>query len=287
MNKPKKYATPIAMRTALEERLNRFARENNQDISRLRRQVAFDRLLARLFTGQQSNRLVLKGGYAIELRMNQARTTKDIDISIDDRKLGVANDEKNLHQLIQHVAALNLNDYFEYTVGESILDLENAVYGGYRFPIDCRMAGRRFTHFNIDIAAGDVWLDTHEKIPGHQWLNFAGISTPEFPVISSEQQFAEKLHSYSLPRQTQNSRTKDLIDLILLIERCALDPEFLREAIKKTFQKRKTHEVPAVLEKPPESWRIRFGKLAEECGIRYDLESAINRVQQFNKTLWI
>ena len=285
MNKPKRYASAVAMRTALEERLNRFARDSKQDISRLRRQVAFDRFLARLFTGQQSNLFVLKGGYAIELRLNQTRTTKDIDISINDSQLGITNNEKNLRRLIQRAAAINLNDYFEYAIGESILDLENAVYGGYRFPVDCRMAGRRFAHFNVDIAAGDVWFDTHEKIPSREWLDFAGISTPEFPVISPEQQFAEKLHSYSLPRQTQNSRTKDLVDLVLLIERCALNPEFLREVIKETFQRRKTHKIPEVLDKPPESWRTRFVKLLEECGMRYDLESAINQVRKFYKSL--
>lgn len=285
MNKPKRYTSAVAMRTALEERLNRFARDSKQDISRLRRQVAFDRFLARLFKGQQSNLFMLKGGYAIELRMKQARTTKDIDISFDDRQLGIADEVKKLYRLVQQAAAINLNDYFEYAVEESILDLENAVYGGNRFPVNCQMAGRRFARFNIDIAAGDVWFDTHEKVSGHQWLDFAGIPTPEFPVISPEQQFAEKIHSYSLPRQTQNSRTKDLIDLVLLIERCNLSPEFLREAIEKTFRRRKTHDIPIELEKPPESWKTLFTKLAAECGVRFDLESAIKQVGKFYKSL--
>ena len=83
----KKYTSPAAMRIALEERINRTARESNQDIARLRRQVAFDRLLARIFSGPHSNRMVLKGGYAIELRLHKARTTKDIDLCIDGRKI--------------------------------------------------------------------------------------------------------------------------------------------------------------------------------------------------------
>ena len=41
MKSERKYRTPAGMRTALEERLNRFAKENSQDIMRLRRQVAF------------------------------------------------------------------------------------------------------------------------------------------------------------------------------------------------------------------------------------------------------
>jgi uncharacterized membrane protein YciS (DUF1049 family) len=53
-------------------------------LQRLRRQVAFDRLLARLFQAGQPLALpwVLKGGYAMELRIKAARTTKDIDLTM-------------------------------------------------------------------------------------------------------------------------------------------------------------------------------------------------------------
>ena len=61
MKDQKKYRSPAAMRTALEERLNRTGREENKDIQRLRRQVAFDRFLARIFSNKESNRFVLKG----------------------------------------------------------------------------------------------------------------------------------------------------------------------------------------------------------------------------------
>jgi hypothetical protein len=256
-----KYATPAAMRTALEERLNRTAREKNQDILRLRRQVAFDRLLARIFAGPQSSHIVLKGGYALELRLHEARTTKDIDLCLDDRTAAGGALEDSLLSIIRDAAKTDLSDFFEFTASDSVLDLENAPYGGHRFPVECRMAGRRFAHFNIDIATGDVWLDTHVELQARNWLDFAGIETPAFPSISSEQQFAEKIHSYSVPRETPNSRTKDLVDMVLLIQKCGLDLVRVREAILKTFQRRKTHDMPNELEKPPESWRIRFKNL--------------------------
>jgi len=53
----------------------------NLDIQRLRRQVAFDRLLARLFH-ENNPPWLLKGGYAMELRLKFARTTRDIDLAI-------------------------------------------------------------------------------------------------------------------------------------------------------------------------------------------------------------
>jgi hypothetical protein len=49
MKSPRKYASAIAFRVALEDRLKKLAQEESLDLQRLRRQVAFDRLLSHLF----------------------------------------------------------------------------------------------------------------------------------------------------------------------------------------------------------------------------------------------
>jgi endonuclease YncB( thermonuclease family) len=78
---PRQYATAAAFRVALETRLKSIAAAEGADLQRLRRQVSFDRLLARFFKEGNAPWL-LKGGYAMELRLRTARTTKDIDISL-------------------------------------------------------------------------------------------------------------------------------------------------------------------------------------------------------------
>ena len=57
----RRYATPAALRAALEGRLSAMAKEQGLDLQRLRRQVGFDRLLCRLFRDADSPWL-LKGG---------------------------------------------------------------------------------------------------------------------------------------------------------------------------------------------------------------------------------
>jgi hypothetical protein len=114
----KKYATAAAFRRALEDRLQDIAGKEGVDLQRLRRQVAFDRLLARLFQATQPRALpwVLKGGYAMELRIKAARATKDIDLTMR----GVFNagdkkdDKKSLAVLekLQEVAAFSSDDFF-------------------------------------------------------------------------------------------------------------------------------------------------------------------------------
>jgi hypothetical protein len=80
----RQYATAGAFRAALETRLNERARRDAVDLHRLRRQVVFDRLLARLFDPSQPVRdgWVLKGGYALEMRFHMARSTKDLDLTV-------------------------------------------------------------------------------------------------------------------------------------------------------------------------------------------------------------
>ena len=78
---PKTYATAGAFRRALEERLKSTSQTEQIDINRLRRQVSFDRLLARLFREDPAP-WVLKGGYALELRFKSARSTIDIDLTL-------------------------------------------------------------------------------------------------------------------------------------------------------------------------------------------------------------
>jgi hypothetical protein len=72
-------------------------------------------------------------------------------------------------------------------------------------------------------------------------------------MISREQQFAEKLHAYTLLRTDRdNSRVKDLVDLVLLMQ-TRMDPHRLRENIQRTFTHRATHSLPQQLDQPPES----------------------------------
>jgi hypothetical protein len=75
------YKTQGALRKALEERLKQKSKLENVDINRLRRQLAFDRLLARLFHDEAAP-WALKGGYALELLFKAARSTVDIDLTM-------------------------------------------------------------------------------------------------------------------------------------------------------------------------------------------------------------
>jgi len=107
-----------------------------------------------------------------------------------------------------------------------------------------------------------------------------------FPAISPEEQFAEKLHAYTLPRVGREIPVwKDLVDLVLLIEQTKLNAARLPKAIRETFQRRKTHKIPTSLIAPPASWSTAFAEMARECGLEADMEKHFGMVGQFFKKL--
>jgi hypothetical protein len=261
---PKLYATASAFRKALEDRLRRIAQEEKVDVNRLRRQVAFDRLLARLFLPDQAS-WVLKGGYALELLFDTARATIDIDLTLPglDATGGQTNDV--IREMLQQAAGASLDDWFEFAIAAPIMDLDAAPYGGARFPVEAKMDARIFARFHLDIGVGDIVLQPVDVVECRDWLAFAGIARPFVRIIPREQQFAEKLHAYTLPRSTPNSRVKDLVDLTLLVRAGELEPSKTSSAINATFGRRGTHTVPRQLDPPPAEWLSQFAELSESC----------------------
>ena len=290
-DQPKSYKTAGAFRAALEARLQTRAREQGTDLQRLRRQVAFDRFLARMFSQgpKAAYPWVLKGGYAMELRMHSARTTKDIDLTLHDGTRLSKNPKERAEQvraMLQEAAASPFDDYFEFLVGEARQDLDGAPEGGNRYPIQARMDGRDFARFHVDVGVGDEVIEPLDLVTGEDWLSFGGVAPPSFPIISAEQQFAEKLHAYTLPRgERVNTRTKDLIDMVLLIRREKLDKDKTVAAVRATFLKRATHDVPKELDPPPAEWEPVFDALAKECDLTMQLREGFDVVREFRKTL--
>lgn len=274
------YTTATAFRQALEARLNDLARREGVDIQRLRRQVAFDRLLCRLFY-EPTAPWILKGGYAMELRLAKSRTTRDIDLGARSPIPGAGRLPERILKLLQTAAALDMDDFFYYAIGRPIKDLAGAPYGGARYPVAARMDGRVFAQFHLDVAGGDPMLEPLENVQGRDWLGFAGITARRFPAVSREQQFAEKLHAYTLPRIGGiNARVRDLVDMYLLF-RLGLDPQRARAAIHAIFNRRKTHKTSYSLPTPPVDWTRPFAALAKECSVDTDIRAAFQAIASF------
>ncbi|HZC07214.1 MAG TPA: nucleotidyl transferase AbiEii/AbiGii toxin family protein [Ktedonobacterales bacterium] len=290
------YQTARAFRAALEERLKQAARAQSIDLMRLRRQVAFDRLLARLFSDSESAPpWLLKGGYAFELRLGAyARTTKDIDLAIPEpRQLGAdastSPQAQNAHirERLQDAAERDLHDGFAFRIGAPMAELDAAPYGGARYPIEARLDNRTFATFHLDVGVGDAIATPPEWLTGQDLLGFADIPPVHVAALSREQQFAEKIHAYTLPRgEHTNTRVKDLVDLVLLLNMGLSDADAVRVALHATFTRRSTHELPFILPPPPDAWRTAYDALAAECGVTdLSMDAAVQRLDDYWATI--
>lgn len=263
----KKYDNAIAFRKALEDRLKNIAHEQSIPLDRLRRQVTFDRFLARLFKfNKPDQKWLLKGGYALEFRFhNLTRTTKDIDFSIPHMKKP---DENTIRELLQQEAKKDISDWFQFFIGLPMREFDQAVYGGWRYPVEARVANRIFSKFHVDVGIGDAIVSNAEWKTGDDILGFAGIEPACAAMLPMEQHFAEKIHAYSYPREKRPfSRIRDLVDLVLLIDQGLPDKKLVMSAIEATFSRRNTHDIPKDLEIPPPLLADSYSKMAEECGV--------------------
>ena len=96
----------------------------------------------------------------------------------------------------------------------------------------------------------------------------------------------KKLHAYRLPRAERvNTRTKDLIEMVLLISGETLDKSKTAAAVRATFRKRASHNLPMELDPPPAEWEPVFDALAKKCNLAMELREGFELLREFTKTL--
>jgi hypothetical protein len=239
--------------------------ESSLPLQTRRLKFVIERLLARLFHSSEVPWL-LKGGFAMDLRYRpHARATKDVDLSISVMSSSSSNDVRDS---LQDAADIDLGDYMTFRIGELQSELTNAPQGGGRFLCEAIMLGKVYAKFHIDVGFGDAMIGEPERLIGDDLLEFAGLAPAVVFAIPKSQQFAEKVHAYTFPWTGRiNTRTKDLIDLVLLIERGQLQAKFIQTALAITFQTRKTHPLPKQLPPPPDHWKIDFPLMATEAAL--------------------
>ncbi len=254
------YSSPEALKQALEQRL-RASAKTGAEFARRRQLLVFDRFLARV-VAVFGDAATLKGGLVLELRIERARTTKDVDLRMTGPPDGIL-------AKLQEAARRNLGDFMTFEVGpdDDHPEIQNdgMQYDGLRFRAECKLAGRLYGQsFGVDVAFGDPILGEPEVVVAEDVLAFAGIAPPTLRLYPIETHIAEKLHAYTMPRAHLNSRVKDLPDIALLATAQAIEAKRLRDALEQTFTFRKTHSLPATLPEPSPTWAMPYAAMARE-----------------------
>lgn len=113
-------------------------------------------------------------------------------------------------------------------------------------------------------------LNAHERVSTDvlvlpNSLAFAGIEGPTIEVINVNRHAAEKFHALSREfGRRENTRVRDLVDLVIIIEHQMLNLDALVAAVRDVWKERDAAEPPAVLPALPASWPEKYERLARD-----------------------
>jgi hypothetical protein len=262
--KEHEYKSPDAFRIALQQRQRQRAAATGVPADRIAQTDLYFCFLDRVIKELGAGALVVKGGVALEMRLQRARTTRDID-------LRVSGDPADIYKRIRAAGLREQKDFFTFRVedpdGSSQIEGEGVIYEGRRFSVQAILANKPYLRrFGLDVAFGDAMVGEPDTLKAPDALSFIGVASPEIPIYPIGTHLAEKFHAYTLPRSDGriNSRMKDLVDIALVAVESALQPSpeifasTVRESFEQTFAARKTHGIPRSVPPPPDDWATRY-----------------------------
>lgn len=268
---------PPALRASLDARLVLLAQERTTDVNRLRRHLTFQRILRRL---DADGSWVLKGGYLMEARLGaRSRATRDLDLaSTDTLTLG------ELRDAVLDALAVDVDhDGFVFLVTGSRPHLADDASGGpgLHLSVSANLAGRPFATVRLDVVARPEEIDggvARLELP--PVVSVEGWAPVSVRAVDPGQHAAEKLHALSSvdshPRPS--TRTKDLVDLILLIDSGVLDELHAASRLRAVFAAREASPPPPTLPGPPAAWRADYDALAMTVDIDTGYDDALAEV---------
>ena len=217
----------------LKDKIRNIAKKKNVDFNTVFRLYMYDRFIERLAISKYKDNFIIKGGFYLSVLFGvENRSTMDIDAAITNASF----DEGNIKNMLEEIVSIDINDnvILKLTSISSIRDIDE--YGGYRVTIHIKIENIKEV-IQIDIATGDPIT------PGAINYKYLPILADEVIYLwtyNIETVLAEKLETI-LSRAEANSRTRDYYDVYMICEMYleSINIIDLKEAVRKTFEKRK------------------------------------------------
>lgn len=219
---------------SVRARLLNLARESKQDFNLVLTRYAIERLLYRISISQHANQFILKGALLFDLWFDiPHRPTRDADF------LGFGSAElPHIESVFREICAIETCDgvTFKPDTVQAAEIRKDASYAGVRVMLIGVIDGAR-CQIQVDIGFGDA------VTPGPDAVAYPVIlpefAVPKLRVYPRYTVVAEKFEALSA-LGIANSRMKDYFDLWILAQHTDFDGDTLRQAVRATFDRRKT-----------------------------------------------
>lgn len=219
---------------SVRSRLLQKSKQQGEAFNLLLTRYAVERLLYRLAKSPYSNQFILKGATLFTVwHSSPHRATKDLDL------LGYStNKVSELEEIFKIIcqdsyAEDGVEFYPETVKGERIKEKQE--YEGVRLKIEGKLGSARLT-VQVDIGFGDAITPAPEL---GEFPSILNLPSAQLRVYPRETVVAEKFQAM-VSLGIANSRLKDFYDLWFLAHQAQFQGDILCQAMRATFNRRKT-----------------------------------------------
>lgn len=159
------YQSANSFRRAIEDRLKQEAKLRNRPLGELRREFLFQRFLALIFSDPNGD-WVLKGGAGLHMRLEEARSSKDLDL-IHLNHI----DPSDAVAELQELTTPHANDHITFTIGDPVVGHHHQPMA--TIPVACYI-GAKYERFPIDLATELHLLAPTERIQPRPVIEILG-----------------------------------------------------------------------------------------------------------------
>jgi hypothetical protein len=231
MTAANRYSTPASFRRALTDRLKLAAKESRWTLPQLQRQVAYDRLLERLYLVDAG--WIVKGATALLARDLGVRGTLDIDL------YRAASREVAEADLRRAATTADVGDWFRFEIGAGSA-LGNA---GLRLPVNSAIGATTWVGFHVDLVGSGLRMTGQpEDVPPLARGAIPEVSQHGYKAYPLVDHIADKVAAtYERYGETliPSTRYRDLVDLISIVTGASVPAEGQHAALASEFQRRR------------------------------------------------
>ena len=226
---PGRYATPAAFRRALTDRLKEEAQRSPWNLQQLQRQVAYDRLIERLYLIDDG--WIVKGATALLAREVGVRGSLDVDLyRAEAREVAEAE--------LREAAATDVGDWFRFEIGVGSPISNNAV----RVQVKSVIGATTWVEFHVDLVGTDVRMTGQpEDVPPLARGVIPDIKQRGYRAYPLADHVADKVaatYERHGERNMPSTRFRDLVDLVAIVTGASVRADAQLRALASEFERR-------------------------------------------------
>jgi hypothetical protein len=279
MSRRDTYRSPEAFRQALTARLREVAAAGPWTLPQLQRQLAYDRLLARLYLVDDG--WIVKGATAQLARGIGVRATVDVDLYRPAARVDAEAD-------LRAAATRDIGDWFRLELGPS---RSVATDAAIRIPVTAYIGATAWVPFHVDLVGPGVRMTGEpDAVPPLASLRMPDVEQHGYRAYPLVDHVADKIIAMLErhgDRERPSTRFKDLVDLVAIVSGASVEADDQHASLRSEAARRGM-SLPATFDVPDRAiWERGYAAEAGRSLLRMarTLDGALDTVRPFVEPL--